>query len=73
MDFKTRKAYLNSFNKSSNLAEKNEFNFKTGMLDGRRPKQAGQMKYEKNMNNYQSPRHMNTLEPLNVKKRNYIG
>ena len=41
MDLKTRRAYLQSFNKSSNLIEKNEFNFKTGMLDGRRPKQVG--------------------------------
>ena len=73
MDPIARKAYLRSFNKSSNLDDQNDYNFKLGMLDGRRPKQVGQMKFEKSMNNYQSPKHLHTLEPLNIKKKMYVG
>jgi len=68
-----KKRYLSSFNPSMNISGSNEFNFKMGIAEGRRPKQKGQMKADKCMNNYQSPTHLNTLEPLNVKKRGYMG
>jgi len=63
---------MKQFGQSVNVNKQKEYEYSRNVADGRRPEQKYQTKFERDMNKYQSPQHLRVLEPLNVKKKEYI-